>query len=303
MLIWTRYYGIIHPTYPILPTTRAKMLSRLVGCPATLREAFYEALHAAVRSYPSSNVHNTDPPSPRKASQLVALSELEPVPTQSYSAKIIYLQTMLLLAAEAETHPPSAAGQEGRSRSVWLGGAVGVSYSMKLHLHKPFDKLTENDPDTDEKLGRRLWWSLVIMDRWHASSTASPSLIPDSSVVVYPEDQALLGDDLYQLARKFILCSNRKSADILTVQAYQSSWDIPLMLRLLQLISQRSASLETQSTARFSEERSRDFGSHFLRQYYSLRTRPFYTCAIGICEYWRGLLSSPWSHSTSRNAR
>merc|ERR1712225_157642 len=117
---------------------------------------------------------------------------------------------------------------EGRSRSVWLGGAVGVSYSMKLHLHKPFDKLTENDPDTDEKLGRRLWWSLVIMDRWHASSTAGPSLIPDSSVVVYPEDQALLGDDLYQLARKFILCSNRKRADILTVQAYQSSWDIPL---------------------------------------------------------------------------
>jgi len=203
--IFEGYYGIIHPTYPILPTTRAKMLSRLVGCPATLREAFYEALHAAVRSYPSSNVHNADPPSPRKASQLVALSELEPVPTQSYSAKIIYLQTMLLLAAEAETHPPSAAGQEGRSRSVWLGGAVGVSYSMKLHLHKPFDKLTENDPDTDEKLGRRLWWSLVIMDRWHASSTASPSLIPDSSVVVYPEDQALLGDDLYQLARLSII--------------------------------------------------------------------------------------------------
>lgn len=83
---------------------------------------------------------------------------------------------------------------------------MGVAYSMKLHLCKPFDELAENDPDSDEKLGRRIWWSLVIMDRWHASSTASPSLIPDSSVVVYPEDQALLGDDLYHLARKSRPC-------------------------------------------------------------------------------------------------
>ena len=202
MLISVRYYGTIHATYPILATTRAKMLARLVGCPATLREAFYEALHAAVRSYPSSTVYSSDPPSPRKAAQLVTLSEVERPSAQSFASSIIYLQTMLLLATEAQNRPPSTSAHDIRSRSSWLGSAVGVAYSMKLHLKKPFDKLAENDPDSDEKLGRRIWWSLVIMNRWHASSTASPSLIPDSSVVVYPEDQALLGDDLYHLARK-----------------------------------------------------------------------------------------------------
>jgi hypothetical protein len=40
------------------------------------------------------------------------------------------------------------------------------------------------------------------MDRWHAASTSSPLLIPDTSVVVNPEDQALLGEKFYQLARK-----------------------------------------------------------------------------------------------------
>lgn len=185
------------------------MLTRLVGCPAALREAFYEALHSAVRSLPSSTVYNNEPPSPRKATQLINLAEFESPPAQSSSTNIIYLQTMLLLATEAENRPPSTSGYDGRSRSAWLGSAVGVAYSMKLHLHKPFDRLAESDPDTDEKLGRRLWWTLVIMDRWHASSTASPSLIPDSSVVVYPEDQALLGDDLYNLARKLPVPGNR----------------------------------------------------------------------------------------------
>ncbi|KAH6713932.1 hypothetical protein BKA61DRAFT_483280 [Leptodontidium sp. MPI-SDFR-AT-0119] len=201
--VFEGYYGTIHPTYPILATTRVKMLARLLGCPATLREAFHEALHAAVRCYSSSATYNGEPPSPRKATQL--LSESDSPSSQSFSTSIIYLQTMLLLVTEAENRPPSTSGHDGRSRSVLLGGAVGVAYSMKLHLCKPFDELAENDPDSDEKLGRRIWWSLVIMDRWHASSTASPSLIPDSSVVVYPEDQALLGDDLYHLARLSII--------------------------------------------------------------------------------------------------
>ncbi|KAL2069887.1 hypothetical protein VTL71DRAFT_14566 [Oculimacula yallundae] len=205
--IFDGYYGIIHPTYPILATSKNKVLARLIGCPATLREAFHEALLAAVRSHPSPTPYNSEPPSPRRAAQFLALTDLESSSIQAFSTNIVYLQTMLLLATEAENRPPSTPGHEGqsRSRSAWLGGAVGVAYSMKLHLHKPSTNSTENDPDSDENLARRIWWTLVIMDRWHASSTASPSLIPDSSVVVYPEDQALLGDDLYQLARLSII--------------------------------------------------------------------------------------------------
>jgi len=73
--------------------------------------------------------------------------------------------------------------------------------------------LGESDPNSDDKLGRRIWWSLVIMDRWHASSTASPVLIPEASVVVSHEDKDLLGDPSYQLepvsSPSILICNSK----------------------------------------------------------------------------------------------
>lgn len=123
------------------------------------------------------------------------------------STNLIYLQAMLLMAVEADNRGTSPTrGQFGPPQSVWLGSAVGLAYSLKLHVHRTADPQTENDADSEEKIMRRIWWSLVIMDRWHASSTSSPVLIPDGSVVVYPDDQALLGDGLYHLVRKCTNC-------------------------------------------------------------------------------------------------
>jgi hypothetical protein len=125
------------------------------------------------------------------------------------ATNLIYIQIMLLMAIEADNRDPaSTRGQAGPPQSVWLGSAVGSAYSMKLHVQKMSSQQSENDPDSDDKLARRIWWSLVIMDRWHAASTASPLLIPDTSVVVYPEDQALLGENVYQLARESTVSSN-----------------------------------------------------------------------------------------------
>ena len=202
MLIAFRYYKIIHNTYPILSTTKSAMLQRLISCPPHLREAFYEALHVAVCSYPSSSPRQHDHQASRRVTQLITLSQSNDGSVRSFSHNLIYLQTMLLMAIEVESQPPLNSNTGGLSWSVLLGSAVGLAYSMKLYLHKHSDAPSENDPNTDDKISRRLWWCLVIMDRWHASSTGSPSLIPDSSVVVYPEDQALLGENLYQLARK-----------------------------------------------------------------------------------------------------
>jgi hypothetical protein len=202
-LIRNRYYNVIHPTYPLLPQSKTRLSSNLSNCPATLREAFYESLYAAVRSLPSLGMPPHEHQSTRKASQLVIASQFENVSVRTTSTNLIYLQTMMLMAVAADNQSPSSAqGLSGPSLSVWLGSAVGLAYSLKLHLHKQADKLSGNDPDSEDKLARRIWWSLVIMDRWHASSTSSPLLIPDGSVIVYPEDQALLGDSLYHLARK-----------------------------------------------------------------------------------------------------
>jgi hypothetical protein len=117
------------------------------------------------------------------------------------ATNLVYLQVMLLMAIEADNRDP-ARGQVGFPQSFWLGSAVGLAYSMKLHIQKP--QQSDNDPDAEERLARRIWWSLVIMDRWHAASTASPLMIPDTSVVVSQDDQGLLGESLYHLARKSI---------------------------------------------------------------------------------------------------
>jgi hypothetical protein len=116
------------------------------------------------------------------------------------ATNLIHLQIMALMAIEADNRDPR--GQVGVPQSVWLGSAVGLAYSMKLYAQKILSQQSETDPDSDERLARRLWWSLVIMDRWHAASLSCPLQIPDTSVVVSQDDQALLGESLYHLTRK-----------------------------------------------------------------------------------------------------
>jgi hypothetical protein len=199
-----RYYTLIHPTFQILPMSKSKLSARLNNCQPTLREAFFEALYSAVHAVPGSNfppAHENQ--SNRRAIDLITALQFEGVAARTTSANLLYLQTMLLMVIEADCSPSRA--QLGPSKSVWLGSAVGLAYSMKLHIFKPIDKSGDADADSDELLSRRLWWSLVILDRWHASSTSSPIMIPETSVVLLPDDQLLLGDSTYHMARKSIL--------------------------------------------------------------------------------------------------
>ncbi|KAI9834075.1 MAG: hypothetical protein M1819_003360 [Sarea resinae] len=197
------YYRIIHPTFPLLANSKARLRSRLANCPVTLREAFLEALYSAVRSFPSSNLPPArDFQNTRKASDLIAASQFESAATRTMSTNLIFLQTMILMALEADNHGPATMkGQLGPPRAVWLGAAVGLAYALKLHAVRYRERFSDGDPDSDEKLARRDWLVLVILDRWHASSTSSPLLIPDSSVELLPVDQVLLGDSTFHLAR------------------------------------------------------------------------------------------------------
>jgi len=134
--------------------------------------------------------------------QLWFTAQLEGSTSRSFATNISYLQILLLLAIEAGNRAPSVArGQAALSQSVWHGSAVGLAYEMKLHELKV--PLTD-DLDSDERVGRRIWWSLVIMDRWHASSISTPLLISDDALVLMPEDQSLLGESSYHLTRKSI---------------------------------------------------------------------------------------------------
>ena len=200
--IVTRYYRIIHPTYPILPLSTTRLRSRLLDCPPVLRAAFLEALYATVRSSPASTLRPArDAQGARKASELITGFQFETHASHFKSTNLIYLQTMILMVLEADNHATQR-GQSGPPRAVWLGAAVGLSYTLKLHINPSRTRYSLNDPDSDENLGRRNWCILAILDRWHAVSTSSPLLIPDSSVILMPEDQSLLGDSVYHLLRK-----------------------------------------------------------------------------------------------------
>ena len=198
MLTSSRYYKSIHTTYPLLSHSKARLNAILATCSPALKDAFYEALYAAAQSFtaPSAERRGT-----AKALQIFALQSEASI-SSNMTTNLVYLQTMLLMAIEADNRGPISKGQAGLSQSVWLGSAVGLAYSMKLHVYKSPDKQTENDADSEDKLARRVWWCLVMMDKWHASSTSSPLLIPDGTVILSAEDQALLGDQLYHLARK-----------------------------------------------------------------------------------------------------
>ena len=145
-------------------------------------------------------------PGTKKAADLISASQFESAATRTTSTNLIYLQTMMLMSIEADRRGPASTlrGEPGPPKSVWLGSAVGLAYYLRLHSNRLSEKaLTpmEDDTDSDDKIGRRDWWVLVMLDRWHASSTSTPLLIPDTSVVLLPEDQSLLGDATFHLAR------------------------------------------------------------------------------------------------------
>lgn len=203
------YYNTIHPTYPILPHSNARLKTTLSNCRSSLRQAICEVLPPLVRSLAPSQ-ENAAPQNLSRAAQLVTAFQVEHIPAHSFSENLVLLQTMLLLAIAAETHTSKTHFK--LSRAAWLGSAAGIAYSLKLHLHRTSEDSIESDPDSDESMSRRIWWSLVIMDRWHASSTSSPTLVPDGSVVIYPEDQALLGESSYQLARLSVILGHLAEA-------------------------------------------------------------------------------------------
>lgn len=211
-----------------------------------------EALYATVRSFSSQTASFYPELQPsRKAVGLIAASQFEIAAPKALSDNLVYLQTMILMAIEAGNQgPTNTRSTSGPSQSVWLGSAVGLAYSLKLHIPKQGDKISDGDRDSDENLARRVWWSLVILDRFHASGTSSPVMIPDTSVVLLPEDHHLFGEATYHLARK--LTNPLLTGVMLTLQALHSFMDTWRLSPSLHLISHLLDPQPHQSLALFS---------------------------------------------------
>ncbi|TKA73750.1 hypothetical protein B0A55_05460 [Friedmanniomyces simplex] len=199
------YYRIIHQTFPLLPNSKHRLRQRLADCPASLREAFLAALDCLMRTFPTTTL----PPNVgyhtalKKAAELLARYPFDNPSTHTNSTNLVYLQTLLLMALESDNHGPATIrGQAGPSRAEWLGRAAGVAGQLEINvIRKPSNSVMEGDRDSEERLARRVWWVLFILDRWHASSMADLLKLPENSVVLLPGDQILLGESTYHLAR------------------------------------------------------------------------------------------------------
>jgi len=199
------YYRLIHQTFPLLPHSKHRLQQRISECPSSLREAFVNVLSCMMRTFPSSilRANQSYAVSMKRAAELLAAYPFENPSTHNTGTNLVYLQILLLMALESDNHGPATMrGQAGPSRSEWLGRAAGVAGQLEINLIRPQPRMiTTGDPDSEDRLARRVWWVLFILDRWHASSTSDLLKLPENSVVLLPEDQIILGESTYHLAR------------------------------------------------------------------------------------------------------
>ncbi|KAI1374473.1 hypothetical protein F4677DRAFT_170467 [Hypoxylon crocopeplum] len=196
------YLNVIHPCFPLLATSKARVEGQLTQCPPLLRDAFTEALYGTMQSsvsvpglYTNSDIGS--------ATRLISEWESDSTP-RTPTINLIHLQTLILTAIATDNYGPSSLKGEhgGPSKASVLGRAVGLAYSMRLHvsaLETSVDAQAESD--SSENIAVRVWWTLVMLDRWNAIATASPLFIPNDSVVILPSLKTVLGEHVFHLAR------------------------------------------------------------------------------------------------------
>ncbi|SPN99024.1 uncharacterized protein DNG_02063 [Cephalotrichum gorgonifer] len=199
--IFDRYLVAIHPHLPFLHNHRETLELQLGQCPQPLQDAFIETLSATVSSFPQSPNQPTSSAIDRAYMSLVAWEILStPVSAaQRRAADLTYIQTLLLMAIEADNRPPNTGGP---LKEAILGRAVSGALARRLHHFRPrLPAASTSMPEASELVPLRMWWVLVVLDRWHAVSTGCHVLIPKRDMVAPPGLRNLLGDRFYYLLR------------------------------------------------------------------------------------------------------
>lgn len=199
---FSSYLDVVHPCFPLLPGNKDRMTNLLSQCPAQLRDAFVEAFNAAMQSFPSF----TGPYASGDllmATRLIMDWEANSLP-RSYVMNLVRLQTLTLIAITVDNQGPASVTEEygGPAKESILGFAVGLAYRMRLHVSlAELDVEGGVDLESNECIAQRCWWVLVMLDRWNAISTARPISVLNESVVLLPKLGAMVGDNVFQLAR------------------------------------------------------------------------------------------------------
>lgn len=186
---------IIHPYVPVLPASKARLQVYLAQCSGMLREAFLEALAGTLHSFPAF----TSPTAGDVglAKKMLVEWELNDDAPRTQASHVVHLQTIMLLLIEADVRPAGCADTQKESL---LGRAVGTAWALRLHLSRT-DKNVDPDPNSDVNVRIRLWWSLVVLDRWNAISMGTPTMTHRQAAVVQSGVPEILGQVPWLLLR------------------------------------------------------------------------------------------------------
>ncbi len=195
---------MIHPTLPVLPHDSTS-LNRLSNSPSKLREAFFLSLDTCVRSFAPRALPQADANLTQLLHQTFAavdaakLTINDPDVSRQIYNNLVYCQSLLLLVLASDKPGPGTVG----STSQLLGQIAGCITEAGFNDIRTLNSLKEQDQDT--YLGsRRVFWTALILDRFHASSRSKDIMLPLHSGSLTRDDYAALGDLTYHLAREYL---------------------------------------------------------------------------------------------------
>lgn len=187
------YGKLIQPFFPVLARQESRVHHELEKVPSTVRTALLHARDLAVTCCTSAL--KREALLARVTSELAALKAEGPQ-ARACDANFAYLQALFFMAIVTENSGP------GHSRNTsWIAEAVSIATYLNLHQSHAFEMGGTEDEDSSPKVARRVWLSLIVLDRFHASSTASPLLVAEDSARLVASDEDILGPDAYHLVR------------------------------------------------------------------------------------------------------
>ncbi|KAG6014705.1 hypothetical protein E4U43_006242 [Claviceps pusilla] len=195
----------VQPVYPILPYEKSKLQSLLSASSPAVRTAFTHTL---------PYVGQTSQGDTKLASSILHEWENSDAP-RSRATDIVHAQTLLMLIIDADWRASS-------TLPFLLARGVALANTMKLWKLSTVDLGSEHD--ANEQLCVRIWWSLVLMDRWHAAGTGHPPQVPERSTVIPSGLENHVGEVCFYLLRLSKLL-NRISFVISTLQTGATAAD------------------------------------------------------------------------------
>ena len=138
----------------------------------------------------------------KQASETVlALLNASSSMTNETSKRVMFQTIIATVIAIDLLGPPNHRVRNFPSANVLLAAAVALADGSKLGVPST-RKATSQDEDSKYSMRRRIWFTLVVLDRFYSVGTAMSLRVSNLSTVIAPEDRDLLGENFYHLVRK-----------------------------------------------------------------------------------------------------